>query len=275
MNKGPQFEQRLNPREIFTILEQQLEQFRHIQNQAQSLVRILITALTVIVAVSFTDIIKIREIVSGPTDSVPLNPIGSNSIAKLIKEEGVGLSLLLAVLAITFLLSSAHHIWKIQSGIDMKPAMGAERILKRPQNHIFSQDFRVEWVNHNNKSLFQAENHLQSARADLGHMLVALSGAVVLYLMAVSGDVSTLFWAFFFYTLVVGYVFITQIGSFLRWIRNGGSLDPIRENIQEMQENEKNTKIQAGQMVIDWLFMFVSITVVVIWVLSVVATFLS
>lgn len=275
MNKDSQLGQGLSPREIFKILEQQLEQFRHIQQQAQFLIRFIITALTIIAAVSFTDIVKIRKSISAPAENVPLNPIGSNDIAILIKQEGVGLSLLLGLLAGTFLMSSIYHVWKIQSDIAMKPALGAERILKRPHKHLFSQDFRVSWVEHNNTSLFRANSHLRNARTDLGYTVVALVGGIVLYLMAVSGNVSTLFWAFLVHTLVVIYVSVTQFGDFLRWIRSDSLLDPIKDDIREMQESEKNTKIQAGQMIIDSLFTFVSITIVLIWALSVVATFLK
>lgn len=275
MSKDSQFERGLDSQEIFVILEQQLEHFRHIQKQAQSLVRFIITSLTIIAAVSFTDIVKIRETISGPPDSVPLSPTGSSSIASLVKQEGIGLSLLFIVLAGTFLLSSIYHIWKIQSSIAMKPALGGERILRRPHKHLFSKDFRVGWVEHNNKALFQSKSHLQNARTDLGYTAISLIGSVTLYFMAVSGNVSTIFWTFLAYTVIVIYVSVTQAGSFLHWIRSDGLLDPIRENIQELQESEKNTQIQAGQKIIDGLFKFVSVAVVTIWVMSVVVTFLS
>lgn len=206
MDSSPDATEPLTHEETFQLLEQQFEHFRYIQRQVQSLVRTIVTSLTILTALSLTDLVKIRSIVSGPLGNVPLSPIASKSIAELIKEESIGMSLLLALLAGTFVLSSLYHIWEIQSNISMKPALGSERVLAKPSQKLLSQGFRAEWVSYNNSELFRAKNHLQSARANLGYAILSSGGAIGVYLLAISGDTSLLFWGFPF-TIYIPYIF--------------------------------------------------------------------
>lgn len=170
------------------IIESQLDSYRHLQNQAQRIIRILVAIIPVLVTIIISTDGNLVPVPAGD-DISSIGPFSSSTVSITILLNYTVLFLLFMVVLLLFLLGF-FQIASLLSPSQLSPALGAEdenyEVVRGNTQLIAKYD---DWISKNEKTISKRRNLLNSGQKNLVTSFTFLFAIVVTLLHLSDGTV--------------------------------------------------------------------------------------